>query len=61
MTHIRGSKPIETVNQEARQRAFNRILSIKEIIAIGLGGVVGAGIYVLTGKQRSRISTDWRF
>ena len=44
------TKPIEELQAEAGgARPFRRVLGLWQLTAIGLGGLIGAGIFVLTG------------
>src|ERR1700740_1182055 len=43
-------KSIEQLQQEAGEsRQFRRVLGLWQLTGIGLGGIIGAGIFVLTG------------
>src|SRR3954463_12666757 len=43
-------KSIEQLQQEAGEsRQFRRVLGLWQLTAIGLGGIIGVGIFVLTG------------
>ena len=45
-------KTIEQLQAEAGQRRdFRRVLGIWQLTAIGLGGIIGVGIFVLAGQQ----------
>ncbi|MCL2453547.1 MAG: amino acid permease, partial [Alphaproteobacteria bacterium] len=44
------TKPIEELQAESGSaRPFRRVLGLWQLTAIGLGGLIGAGIFVLTG------------
>lgn len=44
------TKPIEQLRSEAGQRSqFRRVLGLWQLASIGLGGLIGVGIFVLTG------------
>jgi APA family basic amino acid/polyamine antiporter len=43
-------KPLEVMQQEAGERSgLRRVLGLWQLTAIGLGGIIGVGIFVLTG------------
>src|SRR3954469_22925176 len=45
-------KPIEQLQREAGERKdFRRVLGVWQLTAIGLGGIIGVGIFVLAGQQ----------
>jgi basic amino acid/polyamine antiporter, APA family len=44
------TKPVEQLQSETSQHGrFRRVLGLWQLTAIGLGGIIGAGIFVLTG------------
>jgi basic amino acid/polyamine antiporter, APA family len=44
------TKPVEQLQSEAGQQGqFRRVLGLWQLTGIGLGGIIGAGIFVLTG------------
>jgi basic amino acid/polyamine antiporter, APA family len=44
------TKPVEQLQSEPSQHGqFRRVLGLWQLTAIGLGGIIGAGIFVLTG------------
>jgi basic amino acid/polyamine antiporter, APA family len=48
------TKPIEQLQSETGQQGqFRRVLGLWQLTAIGLGGIIGAGIFVLTGVVAS--------
>ncbi len=57
MTNIWSCKSLESLNEEAAEEAgsehgaarLRRSLSALNLVALGVGGIVGAGIFVLTG------------
>jgi APA family basic amino acid/polyamine antiporter len=44
-----ATKPISDYQQEASSVPLNRALGIPSLIAFGIGGIIGTGIFVLTG------------
>jgi APA family basic amino acid/polyamine antiporter len=50
--NLRGllaTKPIAAYQKEASDKTLNRALGIPSLIAFGIGGIIGTGIFVLTG------------
>src|SRR5476651_2782333 len=48
-TGLFATKPISDYQQEAGSVTLNRALGIPSLIAFGIGGIIGTGIFVLTG------------
>src|ERR1700754_5241378 len=45
-------KPIEQLQAEVGQRKdFRRVLGLWQLTAIGIGGIIGVGVFVLAGQQ----------
>ncbi|WP_114239565.1 amino acid permease [Dyella sp. C9] len=45
-------KPVELLQAEAGKRGdFRRVLGLWQLTAIGIGGIIGVGVFVLAGKQ----------
>jgi APA family basic amino acid/polyamine antiporter len=45
-------KPIEQLQSElATRRDFRRVLGVWQLTAIGIGGIIGVGVFVLAGQQ----------
>ena len=45
-------KPIEQLQREAGERRdFRRVLGVWQLTAIGIGGIIGVGVFVLAGQQ----------
>ena len=45
-------KPVELLQAEAGKRGdFRRVLGLWQLTAIGIGGIIGVGIFVLAGQQ----------
>jgi APA family basic amino acid/polyamine antiporter len=44
-----ATKPIGTYQKEAKAEGLKRALGIPSLIAFGIGGIIGTGIFVLTG------------
>src|SRR5579859_1967849 len=50
LTQLSRRKSVEQLQQEAGEsRQFRRVLGLWQLTAIGLGGIIGVGIFVLTG------------
>ena len=50
LTQLSRRKTVEQLQQEAGDsRHFRRVLGLWQLTAIGLGGIIGVGIFVLTG------------
>lgn len=43
-------KPITSINNDAEANDYHRVLSALDLTCLGIGSIVGAGIFVLTGK-----------
>src|SRR5258708_12148341 len=49
---ITRHKSIEALQSEAgARRDFRRVLGLWQLTAIGIGGIIGVGIFVLAGQQ----------
>ncbi|GAC1503989.1 MAG: amino acid permease [Steroidobacteraceae bacterium] len=46
---ILATKPIASVQNEASVKYFKRAIGIPQNVAFGIGGIIGTGIFVLTG------------
>ncbi|MBV8156419.1 MAG: amino acid permease, partial [Dyella sp.] len=45
-------KPVEMLQAEAGKRGdFRRVLGLWQLTAIGIGGIIGVGVFVLAGQQ----------
>src|SRR5882757_7863128 len=44
-----ATKPIAAYQKEASDKSLNRALGVPALIAFGIGGIIGTGIFVLTG------------
>src|SRR6202453_4465393 len=44
-----ATKPIAAYQREASDKSLKRALGIPSLIAFGIGGIIGTGIFVLTG------------
>ena len=44
-----ATKPIQDYQEEASSKQLIRALGIPALIAFGIGGIIGTGIFVLTG------------
>jgi basic amino acid/polyamine antiporter, APA family len=50
LSSLRRTKSVEALQSEtSRAGSFRRVLGLWQLTAIGLGGIIGAGIFVLTG------------
>src|ERR1700743_3303704 len=43
-------KPVETIQMESQQGELKRTLSAANLISLGVGCIIGTGIFVMTGK-----------
>ncbi len=44
-----ATKPIAAYQKEAAEKGLKRALGIPQLVAFGIGGIIGTGIFVLTG------------
>src|SRR6476620_10063085 len=52
LAQLTRHKSIEQLQQEAgARRDFRRVLGLWQLTAIGIGGIIGVGIFVLAGQQ----------
>ena len=52
LAQLTRHKPIEQLQAElGSRRDFRRVLGLWQLTAIGLGGIIGVGIFVLAGQQ----------
>ncbi|KAL2913953.1 hypothetical protein HK105_206544 [Polyrhizophydium stewartii] len=51
---IVARKPIESVEREINETEYKRPLTALDLTAIGIGGIIGAGIFVLTGRAAKK-------
>ena len=49
MKELFATKPISDYHEEAAAKGLNRALGIPSLVAFGIGGIIGTGIFVLTG------------
>ncbi len=49
MKELLATKPISDYHEEAASKTLLRALGIPSLIAFGIGGIIGTGIFVLTG------------
>ena len=47
---VMGRKPLSIIMAEEGEETLGRELGLFDLIAIGIGGTVGSGIFVLTGQ-----------
>ncbi|MBI2913110.1 MAG: amino acid permease [Chloroflexi bacterium] len=53
MAEILATKPLDMIAEEAREEgehALKRVLGPLNLVTLGIGAIIGAGIFVLTGK-----------
>src|SRR5690349_1313894 len=51
-TQLTRHKPIEQLQRElGERRDFRRVLGVWQLTAIGIGGIIGVGVFVLAGQQ----------
>jgi basic amino acid/polyamine antiporter, APA family len=46
-------KPIDDIEPESSGGGLQRTLGLRQLTAIGIGGIIGAGIFSLAGAVRS--------
>jgi APA family basic amino acid/polyamine antiporter len=52
LAQLTRHKPIEQLQSElATRRDFRRVLGVWQLTAIGIGGIIGVGVFVLAGQQ----------
>src|SRR5580700_1028684 len=49
MQELLATKPISDYQEEAASKGLARALGIPSLVAFGIGGIIGTGIFVLTG------------
>ena len=49
MQELLATKPISDYLEEAASKGLARALGIPSLVAFGIGGIIGTGIFVLTG------------
>jgi APA family basic amino acid/polyamine antiporter len=49
-------KPLESVASSAERHGFKRVLGPVDLVLLGVGGVVGSGVYVMTGAAAARFA-----
>ncbi|KAJ1901248.1 hypothetical protein LPJ66_000927 [Kickxella alabastrina] len=49
LNRLVARKPLEVILSEGRKTQMNRVLSRLDLIAVGIGAIIGTGIFVLTG------------
>src|ERR1700727_815372 len=47
-------KPIEAIQQEGNSQELKRALSALNLVSLGIGCIIGAGIFVLTGQAAAQ-------
>ena len=51
-SHLLRHKSVEQLQADVGQRRdFRRVLGLWQLTAIGIGGIIGVGIFVLAGQQ----------
>lgn len=56
MKQIFQKKPISTLLQESQQKTLSRTLGALDLTMLGIGAIVGTGIFVLTGVVAAKHS-----
>jgi APA family basic amino acid/polyamine antiporter len=62
MTELRSSrslfhrKPLASLTSEGERHGFKRVLGPVDLILLGVGGIVGSGVYVMTGAAAARFA-----
>ncbi len=56
MSGLFAKKPLQSVRSEADAGSLKRILGPYALTALGVGGIIGAGIFVTTGKAANQIA-----
>lgn len=52
LSRILRHKSVEQLQSEAQRRGdFRRVLGLWQLTAIGIGGIIGVGVFVLAGQQ----------
>lgn len=52
LAQLTRHKPVEQLQAEAGKRGdFRRVLGLWQLTAIGIGGIIGVGVFVLAGQQ----------
>ena len=52
LSRLLRHKSVEQLQAEVGQRGdFRRVLGLWQLTAIGIGGIIGVGIFVLAGQQ----------
>lgn len=46
-----NTRTFASLDQESAESQMNRVLGIKDLSALGVGAIIGTGIFVLTGKS----------
>ncbi|KAL2913948.1 hypothetical protein HK105_206539 [Polyrhizophydium stewartii] len=54
LERICARKPIESVQKEINEAEYKRPLTAWDLTLMGIGGIIGAGIFVLTGKAAAK-------
>ena len=47
-------KPVSVIQEEAGQHELKRSLSALNLVSLGIGCIIGAGIFVLTGQAAAQ-------
>lgn len=59
MKQIFQKKPIAKLMQESKQKTLARTLGALDLTMLGIGAIVGTGIFVLTGVVAAKHSTSY--
>lgn len=47
-------KPLSEIARDSEESGYKRTLGVWDLLSIGVGGIIGAGIFVLTGKAAAQ-------
>lgn len=47
-----NTRTFASLDQESAESQMKRVLGVKDLSALGVGAIIGTGIFVLTGKKK---------